>query len=217
MLCFSNICLFHVCFRRKTKWRRSPTWRRPDHPNSQESPIITSRLTLWFWLLTNGNCLCLTPAQVTPAFSWTRSFEFFSFLPFLEKEKKNIWCFSETNDLHSICSEGRVCVQNAVTSMERRWWLLSGIFALTFSSFGNKQRMVFDIILLGVQNPADTVSAPQSNSFIMLWFIFLGICSLMSFKAPNLSVEAVEFVSELRHRNKINFQFNSTASCSSVC
>lgn len=32
--------------------------------------------------------------------------------------------------------------------------------------------MVFDIILLGVQNPADTVSAPQSNSFIMLWFPF---------------------------------------------
>lgn len=25
---------------RRTKWRRSPT-RRPDHPNSQESPLIT--------------------------------------------------------------------------------------------------------------------------------------------------------------------------------
>lgn len=59
--------------------------------------------------------LCLTPAQATPAFSWTRSFEFiFSFLPFLEKEKKNIWCFLELFDLHSIRSEGRICVQNAV-------------------------------------------------------------------------------------------------------
>lgn len=69
--------------------------------------------------------------------------------------------------------------------------------------------MVFDIILLGVQNPADTVSAPQSNSFIMLWFPFYFnfFGSVLCLSTP--SVEAVEFVSELRHLNKTHFQFDS--------
>lgn len=45
-------------------------------------------------------------------------------------------------------------------------------FSSTFSSFRNKQRKVFDNIQLGVQNPADTVSAPQLIA--LLCHVFFG-------------------------------------------
>lgn len=130
--------------------------------------LRSSRLDYRFDSWLTGTPLSNTSAG-TPAFSWTRSFEFFSFLPFLEKEKKKhlmiFWSAFHMFGGESLCTKCR--------NFHEWWWLLlSGIFASTFSSFGNKQRMVFDIILLGVQNPADTVSAPQSNSFIMLWFPF---------------------------------------------
>lgn len=178
--CLSNIdcsfvSVFDVGFRRRIKWRRSPTWR-PDHPNSQESPIITSTLTLWFWLLTNGNRLSVEhqrrwrlPSAGHAAFSL--------FSPFLEKEIKTFAVFWNR-------SEGRISVQNAV---KLPWNDEDYYYYLVFSHQTLVpiviNRKVFDHIQLGVHNPADTVSAPDSialfcHVFLDLFFnIFWSTCS----------------------------------------
>lgn len=64
--------------------------------------------------------------------------------------------------------------------------LLFGIFSSTFSSFRNKQRKVFDNIQLGVPNPADTVSAPQSIALLCHVFLFFGSVLKYLLKHQNL-------------------------------
>lgn len=128
---------------------------------------------------------------MTPAFSWTRSFQFI--FSFFRKRNKNVCCFLEPFDLRS---EGRISVQNAV----KLPWNEDYYYYLVFSHQTLVpivlNRKVFDHIQLGVHNPADTVSAPDS---IALFCHVFWICSLISFEAPVL--ETSGFESELCHPN----------------